>query len=74
MPRYVICLDLPPEEIQRYYQGHARWLHARAQSGERIQLPLDSLRGFVTHAGLQGCFEVLTDAGFKLQAVNRLQD
>ncbi len=72
MPRYVICLDLPPEEIQRYYQGSARWLHARAQTGERIQLPLASLRPFVTRLGLHGCFEVLTDAAHKLQAVNRL--
>lgn len=72
MHSYTICLNLSAEEVQRYYQGSARWLVAQAQSGERIQLPLSCLREFVGHDGLHGCFSVLTDAQHKLQSVQRI--
>lgn len=72
MACYTICLNLPPEEVQRYYQGSARWLLAQAQTGERLQLPLSCLREFITHDGLSGCFKVETDAQHKLSSIVRI--
>ncbi|MFP8967054.1 DUF2835 family protein [Pokkaliibacter sp. CJK22405] len=59
--QYRFSLSLYPDELMRMYQGHARYLRVRTDSGKVIELAADRLRNVMTHAGVHGVFLLTTD-------------
>lgn len=70
--RFRFSLDISSEAYLNYYQGRARTVIVQAEDGRRVQFPADALRPYVTRAGIQGRFELVTDAGHKLIELRRL--
>ena len=50
----------------RFYRGEARQLIAISDTGLRVSLPVESMRRFVTQAGIRGWFQLTLGAGDKL--------
>lgn len=55
-----------------YYQGHATAVVVQADNGLRVQLELRHFRSYFQHNGLDGRFELLTDAQGKFKALNKI--
>ena len=72
MTRYVIDLQIPKDELLRYYRGAARGVNARARSGQRVQFPAQVLRPFVGHDGVCGTFVLRVDGANRLTGIQRL--
>jgi hypothetical protein len=69
--RIRLSLDIPADELARYYQG-ARRVVATAEDGRRVQFPASALQRFVTRAGVSGRFELHIDERGKLLEIRRL--
>lgn len=57
MPIARFHLSLPPEELEKLYQG-VQSCQAVSTQGLRIQFPASALRPFITHVGVIGYFEL----------------
>jgi len=75
---YIVALDISSEELLKYYRGNARNVLARAMDGTRCRFPVDALKPFVTHSGVQGKFRLTVqsdsnvDHGGKLIGIERV--
>ena len=65
-------LTLSSNEFLRYYQGSARQIIVTANDGRRITFPVEHLRAFVTHAGIDGEFELRFDHRQRFVSLQRL--
>lgn len=63
---FIVDLDIPREELERYYRGEARLVRARSHEGLWIQFRADVLRPFVTRRGIAGTFVVVVNDNHKL--------
>ncbi len=72
MQRIRFRIDLPPEQLVRYYQGEARSVLVQAEDGRRVQFPAARLRPFVTARGVQGRFQLLLDDDSRLLEITRI--
>lgn len=68
----LVDLHLSREEYLRWYQGHARMVHARSRDGRSVRFPAQSLQPYVTHSGVSGTFAIYFDENNKLLKVERL--
>lgn len=68
----VLDICLPSDRLQAVYRGHANRVLVVSRDGRRISLPAHHLRPFVTHSGVQGCFELEFDDAGRLLALRRL--
>ncbi|HHO69847.1 MAG TPA: DUF2835 family protein [Gammaproteobacteria bacterium] len=71
MPSYEIRLNIPADRLQAYYRDGVQTVLAQASDGRRVQFPVASLRPFVSHGGVSGCFVLLTDDDNKLIEIRR---
>ena len=60
---YRFSLAISYQEFARYYQGAARCLSVMDDLGQRLQLPADRFRVFLTPAGVHGRFHIRTENG-----------
>lgn len=65
-------LAIPAADYLRYYQGVARNVSVTSHEGQRIEFPAERLRPYVTHAGVQGEFELTFDTQHKFVALRRI--
>ncbi|QPG07063.1 DUF2835 domain-containing protein [Salinimonas marina] len=65
-------LGLTYTECERLYQAGYQHVVVMAESGHRVQLPIERLRAFVTPSGLQGRFRLTTTAAHKILTFERL--
>lgn len=69
---YLVALDISSEELLKYYRGNARSVLARALDGSRCRFPVDVLKPFVTHSGVQGTFRLTVQPGVNAQEGGKL--
>jgi len=72
MPSIIIDLRISPKDLLGYYQGVAKNIIAPSLAGQRVQLPIASLRSFVTSHGIQGRFEILYSENGKLLNISQI--
>lgn len=72
MARYVIDLQIPKDQLMRYYRGSARGVITTARSGQRVRFPAQALRQFVAHNGVNGVFALDVDGANRLRNIQRL--
>tara|TARA_Y100001933_G_scaffold213400_1_gene218984 strand:- start:3048 stop:3266 length:219 start_codon:yes stop_codon:yes gene_type:complete len=71
MRRYEVELNIPADEMLRYYRGGASSVVARDRYGRRLQFPAVALRPFVTAAGVRGRFVLHVDDANRLERLER---
>ncbi|MCF6180308.1 MAG: DUF2835 domain-containing protein [Geopsychrobacter sp.] len=69
---YRFCLQLSSAEIGRYYQGVARDICVRAESGEQLRFAARHLRPFLTTSGIRGRFILTTAANHQFKSLKKL--
>ncbi len=69
---YILDLNIPREEVLRYYAGNARQVSAVARSGQRLVFPAGILRPFVASDGIRGTFRLRVNASHRLEHFERL--
>jgi len=69
---YYFSLGLNYKECERLYQAGFLHVVVAAESGHRVQLPIDRLRPFVTPSGLQGRFKLTTNSTNKILTFERI--
>ncbi len=72
MQTFRFRLAIPATDYLRYYQGVVRNVSVTSYEGKRIVFPAEHLRPYVTHAGVQGEFELTFDAQHKFVALHRI--
>ncbi len=72
MPRYRFVAQLTPEQVLAYYRGHARSVLVITELGVRVQLDLLHFQPYFTHQGLDGNFELTTDANGRFLALDKI--
>jgi len=70
--RYVVDLNIPADELLRYYRGAASSVVAHDRYGQRLQFPAAALRRFVTAGGVRGRFALVVDERSRLTDIERL--
>ena len=71
MRRYEVELNIPADEMLRYYRGGASSVVARDRYGRRLQFPAVALRPFVPAAGVRGRFVLHVDDANRLERLER---
>ena len=61
MPVARFKLAISARALRRYYQGHARTVHATTLDGRSLAFPAEHLRRFVSVGGVYGVFELHYD-------------
>jgi len=67
-----IHLAIPAEKYLAYYQGRSRNIVVRAEDNRNIKFPASAIRGFLTHDGIFGQFEIQYDENNKLIEIKRI--
>ncbi len=65
-------LSISKEEYLNYYQGHAKWVIARAESGIKLKFPASWLSNFITHSGIHGRFALSYSEQGKLISLKQI--
>ena len=65
MPEYRVHINISADKLLHYYSGAVRSVIARDDRGVRVQFPLEVLRPFVCHGGIQGDFIIRVDENNK---------
>lgn len=73
MPSLVLDIALSAEQILLAYQGHAKRALIRSREGKKVSLPLHHLRGYLTHNGVHGVFELVFSDKGELLSLTRLR-
>lgn len=68
----VVDLSISPEEYQKLYRFAIKDVHARSRDGRSVRFPVNALRRFVGHNGVQGSFRIGFDQDNRLSSVERL--
>lgn len=72
MPTYTIDIVIAADELARFYRGSARMVHAHSRCGVRLQFPAQWLRPYVSHQGVSGSFQLVTDPEHRLRSFRPL--
>ena len=72
MPLVRVNLNINRDEMLRWYSGGAHHVNALALDGRRVQFPVDLIRPYITHDGVQGAFEIEFSPEGKFQSIRRL--
>ncbi len=67
-------MNLSASEAERYYRGTARFVVVKAESGQKIQFPVEHIRGFIDQQGVSGYFSIKFDDNHKFLALNKLSE
>lgn len=67
-----VNLSISPDEYQRWYQGSAKNVRARAVDGRSVIFPAPILRQFVTHQGIRGRFSISFDAENRFHSIKKI--
>ncbi|MBQ0712009.1 MAG: DUF2835 domain-containing protein [Porticoccus sp.] len=65
-------LALSSEKYLAFYQGKARNIVVRSEDNRNIRFPASAVRGFLTHDGVFGLFEIQFDKEHKLIGVKQI--
>ncbi|WP_353408178.1 DUF2835 domain-containing protein [Pseudoteredinibacter isoporae] len=68
----VVDLSISPEEYQKLYRFAIKDVHARSRDGRSVRFPVNVLRRFVGHNGVQGAFRIGFDHNHRLSSFERL--
>ena len=66
-------LAISAEDYLAYYQGSAKEVVARSDDDKIIRFPASAIRGFVTHDGIFGRFEITFDENNKLVSIQPIK-
>jgi hypothetical protein len=69
---YFFSVKLSYTECQNLYQPGIFSATLRADSGERVQIPVKNLRPFVSSEGIRGRFRLLVDENYKLLTFDKI--
>lgn len=72
MRRYIVELNIPTDELLRYYRGAASSVVAHDRYGQRLQFPAVALRRFVTAGGVRGRFALTVNEHNRLTRLERV--
>ena len=72
MPRYRVPVRLSKAQVEAFYAGAAQQVSARSMEGKRVQFSIHLLRPYVGLEGIDGIFELVTDAQNKLVSIRAL--
>lgn len=70
---YILDLDIPKDELLKFYSGAARQVNAVARGGVRLAFPASILRPHVTDEGVHGTFRLTTGGEGRLKAFERIR-
>jgi Protein of unknown function (DUF2835) len=69
---YIFDLNIPRDEVLKFYAGDARQVHAVARGGQRVRFPAAVLRPYVATEGVRGTFRMSVNATHRLERFERL--
>lgn len=72
MNELIFNLHITPEQYQAYYQGSARTISVKTETGHSLKFPANAVQKFITHEGVHGRFKITFDENNKLVSVSRL--
>ena len=72
MKHYYFVLQLTAAQFHQYYRGEVRTVTVRAHTGQWLNFPAEHLRRYLTHSGVSGEFELITDNNHKFIALNKI--
>lgn len=72
MNSIIVDLVISPQEYQRLYTEAIRTVSARTRDGRSIQFPINALKPFVGHEGIQGSFKINFDKNNRLLNCQKL--
>lgn len=72
MPEAHFALDIPPEQMLRYYRGQAGVVSVIAQDGRSYRFPAAALRPFITAEGIRGRFRIRFDDQNRLVSLDKI--
>jgi len=72
MRKFIIDMRLSPTQLEAFYAGQVSHVWVRDINGLSLQFPLQHLRPFVDHHGVQGRFELKVQHNNRLQSINRI--
>lgn len=72
MPKVTVELNIPEDEMLRYYEGEARDVSARSIDGRTVRFPARVIRPFVTQVGVQGVFDIYFDSNGKFLDIKKI--
>jgi hypothetical protein len=67
-------LSITADTFEAYYRGRVRQVQVRSSDGTLVRFPASALRPFLTHAGIDGEFELTFDQNRRLIALRRLHE
>jgi hypothetical protein len=65
-------LSITADTFAAYYRGRVRQVQVRSSDGRLVRFPASALRRFLTHAGIDGEFELTFDQRGRLIDLKRL--
>lgn len=68
MKSLIFDLNLPAQEVERYYQG-TKTVSALSRDGKRVEFPANILHKFITRTGISGTFEIFFDDDNRFQSI-----
>ena len=68
---YHVPISLGPDKLKQFYAGQVRSVWARDVRGVSLQFPLEVLRPYISHLGVQGHFELVVNGQGKLVRIRQ---
>ena len=72
MPSLRFNLYISPDEYLRWYKSEAKDVVTKSLDGRTVRFPADVLRPYVSHQGINGCFEIEFSKAGKFQSITKL--
>jgi len=72
MSEIIVTLNISADEYLKLYQGAAKSVFTRTQSGKSIRFPANILQPFVGHGGIQGSFKIEFDEDNRFKKISQL--
>lgn len=66
-------LALSAEKYMAYYKGKAKYIAVRSLDNRSVKFPANAIRGFLTHDGIYGLFEIQFDKNNKLIDIKQIK-
>ena len=65
-------LNISADKLLSYYSGKVRNVIAKCDDGTTIQFPVEILRPFISHEGINGRFVIRYDENNKLAGIEKI--
>ncbi|MCP4748588.1 MAG: DUF2835 domain-containing protein [Desulfobacteraceae bacterium] len=72
MPTAVIDINLPTDEVLKYYQGIATRVKGYGHTGEYMDLPINIFLNYISHDGIFGTFKITYNDAGKFQSIKKI--